>query len=123
MELQIEMDTYLLHRIPVNNKTFQEPFLGVQDDYSLTRLTCTEQSNVIYLEVLDAVADCIVTIMTLLHNSNKNGKGLEWVILEGNAKIYEILKCLTFEYGEDLSWLIKYRGDFHMLLNILSKSS
>ena len=33
------------------------------------------------------------------------------------CKLYEILKSLTFEYGEKLSWLIPYPGDFHMLMN------
>ena len=29
------------------------------------------------------------------------------------CKLYEILKSLSFEYGEELSWLIPYPGDFH----------
>ena len=37
--------------------------------------------------------------------------------MKGDAKLYEILKSLTFEYGEELSWLIPYPGDFHMLMN------
>ena len=32
-------------------------------------------------------------------------------------KIYEVLKSLKSEYGDDLSWLITYPGDWHLLFN------
>ena len=106
MDLQSEINTYMLHRVALNNSGFKHPFLGLQDYYSLIRPTHTEKSNVMYLEVLDAVADCKDTMLTLLHSLQTRfieGKGLQWLILEGDAKIYEILKSLRFEYGEDLS--------------------
>ncbi len=31
-------------------------------------------------------------------------------IIEGDAKMYDV-------YGDDLSWLIPYPGDWHMLMN------
>ena len=42
---------------------------------------------------------------------------MRWLVLKGDAKLYEILKNLTFEYGDELSWLIPFPGDFHMLMN------
>ena len=42
---------------------------------------------------------------------------MRWLILEGDDKLHEILKTLSFEYGEELNWLVPYPGDFHMLIN------
>ena len=77
----------------------------------------------IYLEVLDAVADCKDTMMTLLHSLRSRffeERNMRWLVLEGDAKLYEILKHLTFEYGDELSWLIPFPDDFHMLMNYKS---
>ena len=120
MDLQREMNAYMVHRVAACNSTFQHPFLNLQDYYSLTRPTHTEPSQVIYLEVLDAVADCKDTMMILLHSLRSRfieERNMRWLVLEGDAKLYEILKNLTFEYGDELSWLIPYPGDFHMLMN------
>ena len=119
-ELQGEMNAYMIHRVAVRNSSFEHPFLNLQDYYSLTRPTHTEISQVIYLEVLDAVADCKDTMLTLLHSLRSRfieEKNMRWLVLEGDSKLYEILKNLTFEYGEELSWLIPFPGDFHMLIN------
>ena len=41
---------------------------------------------------------------------------MQWLVLEGNTKLFEILKSLTNEYGEEFDCLIPYRGDFHLLM-------
>ena len=119
-ELESEMNSYIIHRVVFANNSSQHPFLGLQDYCSLIRSTHTEVSKVIYLEVLDAVADCKDTMMVVLHNLRTRfieERKMRWLVLEGDAKLYEVLKNLTFEYGEELNWLIPYPGDFHMLMN------
>ena len=39
MELQGEMNAYMIHRVAVWNSSFEHPFLNLQDYYSLTRPT------------------------------------------------------------------------------------
>ena len=41
----------------------------------------------------------------------------EMLILEGDAKVYELLQSLKCEYGEELNWVIPYPGDWHLLKN------
>ena len=41
---------------------------------------------------------------------------MNMVVLEGNVKLYDILKSLKFEYGAELNWLFPYPGDFHLLM-------
>ena len=72
-----EINTYLLHRFAVYSSTLQQPFLSMQDHFTLTRITHNEKSNVAYLEVMDAVADCRDTIMQLVHSSRE--RSLLWV--------------------------------------------
>ena len=119
-ELDSEIHTYMIHRAAIYNSTNNNPFLGLQDYFSLTRPTHTEKSRVVYLEVMDAVADCKDTMIVLLHNLHETfieHRNMKWVVLEGDAKLYDILKSLKFEYGEELNWLFPYPGDFHLLMN------
>ena len=119
-DLQHEMNVYLMHRVAFQKSSCTHPFLGLQNYYALTRPSHTEKSHVMYLDVLDAVADRKETMMGLLHSLRKTfieERKNQWLILEGDAKLYEILKSLHFEYGEELRWLIPYPGDFHLLMN------
>lgn len=119
-EFQNEINVFVAHRVALHNSGLKYPFLSLQDYYALLRPTHTEQSQVIYLEVLDAVADCKDTMIGLLQSLKSTfieQRGMKWLVLEGDAKLYEILKSLSFEYGEELDWLIPYPGDFHLLMN------
>lgn len=37
------------------------------------------------------------------------------MIVEGDAKLYEIFQSLKLEYGDELKWLLIYPGDWHLL--------
>ena len=92
----------------------------MQDHFTLTKIIHNEKSNVAYLEVMDAVPDCRDTIMQLVHSLREKfivGQGMRWLVVAGDAKLYEVIKSVKFEYGEELSWLIPYPGDFHLLMN------
>ncbi len=74
----------------------------------MTRATHTQRSQVAYLEVMDAVADTMDTIVQLLHDLHQEficGRGMQWLVVEGDAKVYEFLQALKFEYGEELQWV------------------
>ena len=45
------------------------------------------------------------------------GQGMRWLVVEGDAKLYEVVQGLKFEYGRELGWVIPYPGDFHVLMN------
>ena len=118
VDLQKDMNTYILHRVAISSSTADKPFLSIQDYFSLTRTTHTEKSQIAYLEVMDSVADRKDTVMQLLHDLQQRfivGQNMKWLVLEGDAKLYEVMKSLQFEYGEELSWVIPYPGDWHML--------
>lgn len=119
-ELQKELYTFMLHRAAANGSTVELPYLNVQDFLSVVRVTHTQQSNIVYLQVMDAKADSKDTIMELLHGLRERfieGMGHQWLVVEGDGKFYEILKSLQFEYVEEFSWIIPYPGDWHMLMN------
>ena len=92
----------------------------MQEYFAVTRQTHTEKSNVAYLKVMDAIADSKDTIMQVLHDLHEqfiSHSGMKWLLVEGDAKVYEILQSLKIEYGDELSWMIPYPGDWHMLKN------
>ena len=39
------------------------------------------------------------------------------LLVEGDAKLYEVLQSLIFEYGLEYSWLLPMLGDWHLLKN------
>jgi len=57
VDLQKDMNTYILHRVAISSNTADKPFLNIQDYFSLNRTTHTEKSQIAYLEVMDSVAD------------------------------------------------------------------
>ncbi len=87
----------------------------------MTRVTHTERSQVVYLEVMDAVADNKDTIIQMLHDLHQKNVcdgSMQWLVVEGDAKVYDILQALKLEYGEEMEWLIPYPGHWHMLKNV-----
>ena len=71
----------------------------MQDHFTLTRITHSEKTNVAYLEVMDAVADCRDTIMQLVHSLREKfivGQGMRWLVVAGEAKLYKVIKSVKF---------------------------
>ena len=52
-----------------------------------------------------------------LHDRYISGQKRQQLIVEGDTKVYEILRSLKCEYGEELNWLLPYPGDWHLLKN------
>ena len=50
-----------------------------------------------------------------LHQQFVVKQTIQWLVVEGDANLYEILQSLKFEYGEDLKWLLPYPGDWYIL--------
>ena len=67
-----------------------------------------------YLDVLDAVANCKEIMMGLLHTLKRFFQKYEMASPRRSCKS---VKSLVFEHGEELKWLIPYPGDFHLLMN------
>ena len=38
----------------------------------------------------------------------------EYLVIEGDQKLYEVLQSLKFEYGKELDWAIPIPGNWHM---------
>ena len=80
--------------------------------------TNTEKSQVAYLEVMDAVSDRKDTQLELLQDLFTKfikGQHREYLVVEGDQKLYEVLQSLKFEYGKELDWIIPFPGDWHLL--------
>ena len=42
---------------------------------------------------------------------------MKHLLVAGDAKVYDVLQFLKFEYGVEYSWLIPMLGDWHLLKN------
>ena len=84
-------------------------------------------ANYEYLDVLDQNADSrdtIIDVLSCLHEEFHIGEAKNHLVVTGDAKTYQHLQSLKLDYGEELTWLIPFPGDFHILINyqpILSK--
>ena len=80
-----------------------------------------------YLNVLDQNADSRDTLQDVLahlYQEFNNGYLRDHLVVTGDAKTYKHLQSLKLDYDQQLSWLIPFPGDFHILMNyqpILSK--
>lgn len=77
-------------------------------------------SKYVYMDVLNQNADSQETIgdvVSRLHKEFGIGDTLQHLVVAGDAKTFVHLQNLKFDYGEELSWLIPFPGDFHVLKN------
>ena len=119
-KLMEEICTYLWLKQSLRSCTPEKPLVGLQDYFALTRPTDHEKSCIVYFDVLDAVADKKETVLLVLDKLKKQiidvhqKKGL---VVAGDAKLFDTLKTIKNEYGDEFTWLICYPGDWHMLAN------
>ena len=67
-----------------------------------------------YLSVIDQNVDDELTLINRLHDDFINE---QWLLLETDGAVYHKIKSIKTEYGEELSWLIPFQGDWHRLKN------
>ena len=87
----------------------------------VARPITTEMSLVVYLHVLDVLSESKDTLMRILLDLHKRfitGQNKKWLVVVGDAKVYDVLQSLKHEYGEDLKWLVVYPEDWHLLKTI-----
>ena len=119
-DLQHDLFSYMLQKHAVADSSSEHPFISIQDYLNMTRATHTEKSQVAYLEVMDAISDSKDTLLDLLHDlfvKFIKDQTREYLVIEGDQKLYEVLQSLKFEYGKDLDWAIPIPGDWHTLMN------
>ena len=120
-ELQHDLFAYMIQKIAVSKQcTKEKNMMNIQDYFTLIRVTHTEKSKFAYLDVINAVADSKDTILMLLNDLYTKfikEKGKEYLVIEGDQKLYETIQSLKAEYGQALSWVICIPGDWHMLKN------
>ncbi|CAG2218346.1 unnamed protein product [Mytilus edulis] len=79
-----------------------------------------ETANVKYHSLLNEQADSketLKTILDTLHQDFKIGRELKHLVMVGDGKTYDLLVKLKLELKDDLSWLLPFPGDWHILKN------
>ena len=116
--LQKEMNMYILQKH--THASSDTDILHLQDYLKIISPVKVERSKVVYLQVLDAVSenrDTIMTVLFDLHHRFIDGQGKKFIVLAADAKLYEVVQSVKYEYGEELKWLLPFPGDWHMLKN------
>ena len=119
-QLKHDLYTYFWLKQSCNSSLSEFNFVSLQEYFALTRPQEDEKSNIVYFDVLDAIADKKETVLLVLDKLRKHiveGLGKEWLVVAGDAKLYDVLKAIKREYGDEFKWLICYPGDWHMLAN------
>ena len=79
-----------------------------------------ECSNIIYYTVLHQRCDSKETLLSVINNMYTEfihtGKKKQ-IFVEGDQVTYERLQSIKREYGQDLSWMFPFPGDWHFLKN------
>ena len=107
--------TYLIKNAFSGSCASLQSFLGVG-----TNTSEPEVGIVKYIDVLDEVADKKETVLHVignLYNEYICKHTKQFLLLEGDAKVYDVMQAVKFEYGADLDWLIPYPGDWHLVKN------
>ena len=120
--LKQEFCTYQFqkHIYGQTNGNASKAFVDLKQYLTMAKPIQVEESKVVYLDVLDAVADSKDTLLDLLndlHSRFIEGQNMKHILVEGDAKLYEVLQSIKFEYGNEFSWLLTMPGDWHLLKN------
>ncbi len=98
-----------------------EQLIGFHTFFSYaSNISEPEVGIVKYIKVMDEIADSKDTVLNIvgeLHAEYIIKHNHKYLVLEGDAKTYNVIQAIKHEYGEDLSWLIPYPGDWHLLKN------
>ena len=120
MELYVLLQYHVHKQLPHHFELDSPVVLNIQDYMKLVKLVIPDKSSVVYLKVLDAKSDSKDTLMQILHELYQQfiiGHEKKNLVLVADAKLYEILQSLKFEYGKELQWVIPFPGDWHLLMN------
>ena len=61
--------------------------------------------------------ETVLDVLSMLKQKHRVSKGIDMLVVVGDGKTYDILKHLQKEYSDDLSWLLPYPGEWHLLKN------
>ena len=79
-----------------------------------------EVSNITYVEIISERADSkqtLLGIISRLHQVFVQELKQKYVLIVGDAKTYNLLQAICYEYKTHLPWLLPFPGDWHILLN------
>jgi len=92
-------------------------------NYKGTDTIPCEQSNVVYLSIVDKCADtneAMEEVLSKLHKELDISVRVKYLVVVGDQKTYTRLWDLKHTYGTDLDWAIPFIGDWHLLSNFQS---
>ena len=101
--------------------THSEILINFNTYFSLrNKLTQPERSNIIYFKVLDQRCDDKETLLNIINDLyvefiKPNKK--KFILLQGDQATYQRLQSIRALYGNDLSWMVPFPGDWHCLKN------
>ena len=73
------------------------------------------------MDIMNAKSDNKDTLMSMLHDLYEEFiKAKKCLLKDRDAKVYELLQVLKFEYGEGLQCVVPFPGDWHTLMNYQS---
>ena len=90
---------------------------------SLKSIPQSQPSNMVNLSIVDMHADtreAMEIVVSKLHEEDGIGITSEHLVVVGDQKTYSRLQEIKHVYGADLSWLVPFIGDWHLLLNFHS---
>ena len=70
-----------------------------------------------YLSVIDQKVDDELKLINCLHDDFIIKLNKQWLLLETDGAVHHKIQSIKTEYGEQLSWLIPFPGDWHCLKN------
>lgn len=99
-----------------------QPFPVLRSMISCVRRQTAESevSHIIYVEISSEKADWKSTLMRVISRLQKKfveERVLKYVLVICDAKTYNLLQSIKFEYRSCLRWMLPFPGDWHILYN------
>ena len=118
--LKTQIFMYMLEKLALCDSKLDSVIGNLKERLSTFTTSGTEKAKVVYLGVSDLPCDNIFTVKHVLedlHQKFKIGEKLKHLIVVGDGKTYEYLCKLQLQYKDELTWMVPFPGDWHLLKN------
>ena len=121
MQFQSDLFTYCFGKFERNPEDKSKVNLpGLKVYFARQRHPNTEKSHFVYHSIKNSDCDKKESLLDMLNDiyvDLKINKRFKYLVIVGDAKVYEQLLKIKEEYGMAMNWLIPFIGDWHLLLN------
>ncbi|CAC5409411.1 KRAB [Mytilus coruscus] len=114
-----DLSAYCFSKSVLETNHIVVPGLKAYLAYDCSQTEVSEFHSIAVFDETDESKATIELTLNILYDKFQVGTKINYLVVVGDGKSYDILIKLKSEYGNTLDWVLPYLGDWHILKNLL----